>query len=98
MKSVVISFSLTTIKGKTMSKSETCSNQNSPFFEVVVTKDGVTRTFDSFDCAIEAMAPPCENCGCLITGSNSVEVDTEFCCSACQRQAAESSNRLMEAV
>lgn len=96
MKSVVISFSLTTTKRKTMSKCETCGNPNGQFFEVV--KDGKTRTFDSFDCAIEAMASPCENCGCLITGIDSVGVNARFCCSACQRQASESTNRLVEAV
>lgn len=79
-----------------MSKCETCGNQNGQLFDVV--KNGETRTFDSFDCAIEAMATPCDNCGCLITGSDAIEGDTRFCCSACQRQASDSSNRLAEAV
>ncbi len=92
MKSGEISFSLTTKKGKTMTKCETCGRQNEGLFEVI--KDGVSRTFDSFDCAIEAMARPCKNCGCLITGNDSLDGDITFCCGACQRQFAELGNKL----
>jgi len=79
-----------------VSKCETCGSQNGDLFEVV--KDGVSRTFDSFDCAIEAMAALCGNCGCLVTGKNSVDRNDGFCCKACHQQASDSSDKLVGAV
>jgi len=79
-----------------MTKCETCGSQTGDLFEVV--KGGVSRTFDSFECAIEAMARPCENCGCLITGNDAVEGASIFCCSACQQQSLKLEKKLSKAV
>src|SRR5438034_1071911 len=45
-----------------------------------------TRTFDSFECAIHAVAAPaCEHCGCRIIG-HGVEADGRmFCCANCAK-------------
>jgi hypothetical protein len=35
---------------------------------IQVSLGGRTMTFDSFECAIHAMAPTCAHCGCKIVG------------------------------
>ena len=44
-----------------MARCETCGNDYDKAFEV--TMNGTTHTFDSFECAIHALAPTCRNCG-----------------------------------
>lgn len=44
-----------------MAKCETCGNDYDKAFQV--TMNGSTHTFDSFECAIQALAPTCPNCG-----------------------------------
>jgi hypothetical protein len=66
-----------------MAKCETCGNEYHRTFQVVT--DGMTHTFDSFECAIHALAPACAHCGCKIVG-HGVEVDgTYYCCAYCAR-------------
>jgi len=44
-------------------------------------------TFDSFECAIHALAPQCAHCGCRIIG-HGIEADgSMFCCAHCARNA-----------
>jgi Rieske Fe-S protein len=65
-----------------MATCEVCGNDYDKAFEVR-TADGQTRTFDSFECAINAVAPQCEHCGCRIIG-HGVEADGRmFCCAHC---------------
>ena len=46
-------------------------------------------TFDSFECAIHAMAPECARCGCKVLG-HGVEADGQiFCCAHCARMSGE---------
>ena len=40
-----------------MAQCEVCGNDYDKTFDV--TRDGETQTFDSFECAIHAMAPTC---------------------------------------
>jgi hypothetical protein len=62
-----------------------CGNEYDKTFEV--TKDGTTKTFDSFECAITALAPTCEHCSCRIIG-HGVEADGRmFCCAHCASHA-----------
>ncbi|MBB6472511.1 hypothetical protein BJ992_001942 [Sphaerisporangium rubeum] len=43
------------------------------------------HTFDSFECAIQRMAPSCEHCGCRIIG-HGVEANGHwYCCAHCAR-------------
>jgi Rieske Fe-S protein len=54
-------------------------------FEVV--KDGEAHTFDSFECAIQALAPICTHCSCRVIG-HGVESDGRiFCCAHCAAEA-----------
>jgi Rieske Fe-S protein len=68
-----------------MSVCEVCGNDYDKAFEVIAA--GSRHTFDSFECAIHAMAPICEHCGCRVIGHGS-EVDGRFfCCAHCARSA-----------
>ncbi len=63
---------------------EVCGNEYDKCFQVVV--DQTSHVFDSFECAISALAPTCRHCGCKVIG-HGVEVEGEFyCCAHCARQ------------
>ena len=69
-----------------MATCSTCGNEYDKTFDVT-THDGTTRTFDSFECAIHALAPACEHCGCRVIG-HGVEADGRiFCCAHCAEHA-----------
>jgi Rieske Fe-S protein len=64
-----------------MAVCEMCGNDYDKAFDVVVA--GESHTFDSFECAIHALAPTCEHCGCRVIG-HGVEADGRmFCCAHC---------------
>jgi hypothetical protein len=66
---------------------ETCGNAYDKTFEVLLA--GASHTFDSFECAIQALAPRCRHCGCPIVG-HGVEADgAMFCCANCAAQEGE---------
>ncbi|HXF71227.1 MAG TPA: hypothetical protein VNO79_01285 [Actinomycetota bacterium] len=61
-----------------------CGNDYDKAFEVRM-PGGAGGTFDSFECAISALAPRCEHCGCAVIG-HGVEADGAiFCCASCAR-------------
>jgi hypothetical protein len=62
-----------------------CGNQYDKSFEVVM--NGETKTFDSFECAIHALAPICAHCGCKIVGHGMEKNGIYFCCAYCADQA-----------
>jgi hypothetical protein len=69
----------------TIAQCEVCGNEYDKAFEVVMA--GHTHTFDSFECAIHALAPQCTHCGCRVVG-HGVEVrDQLFCCASCAAAA-----------
>lgn len=64
---------------------EVCGNDYDMAIEVVAA--GARHVFDCFECAIHALAPRCEHCGCLVIG-HGVEGGHKFFCSAhCAREA-----------
>lgn len=64
-----------------MARCEVCGNDYAMSFEVHA--QGAVHTFDSFECAIQRMAPICENCGCRVIG-HGIEADGHFyCCAHC---------------
>lgn len=68
-----------------MARCEVCGNDYDKAFQVV--QQGTTHTFDSFECAIHAMAPVCAHCGCKVIG-HGVEADGRiFCCANCAHRA-----------
>ena len=76
---------------------EVCGNQYDKVFQVVV--DGISHTFDSFECAIHALAPTCAHCGVRIVGHGLEAADgVMFCCAHCAQQIGVTSlkDRTME--
>ncbi len=66
-------------------KCDVCGNEYDKAF--TIRANGRTGTFDSFECAIHAMAPKCTHCGCRIIG-HGVEADGAFyCCAHCAKEA-----------
>ena len=68
-----------------MAKCEKCGNDYDKSFEVVM--NGQRHTFDSFECAISALAPKCSHCGCRIIGHGLEDDGTFFCCDHCAESA-----------
>jgi len=67
-----------------MAKCETCGNDYDKSF--VVERGDERHVFDSFECAIHALAPRCEHCNCAIVG-HGVESDGRmFCCAHCAQE------------
>jgi len=58
---------------------ELCGNAYEATF--VVEMDGRRHRFDSFECAIHALAPTCGRCGCRVIG-HGVQVGARIFCSA----------------
>ncbi len=66
-----------------MAKCELCGNDYDKSFEVRM--EGRTHVFDSFECAIHALAPTCVHCGCRVIGHGVEEEGQIFCCVHCAR-------------
>jgi hypothetical protein len=64
---------------------EVCGNHYDQGFEI--TFQGETHQFDSFECAIHALAPGCNHCGCRILGHGVEREDRFYCCEHCARRA-----------
>ena len=60
---------------------ETCGNDYDEAFEIVMA--GQRHVFDSFECAIRALAPTCSHCGCRIVGHGMEASGRMFCCAHC---------------
>jgi Rieske Fe-S protein len=67
-----------------MARCDTCGNDYDKAFQI--SKAGKTHTFDSFECAIQALAPTCEHCGCRILGHGVESLGTMYCCAHCASQ------------
>jgi hypothetical protein len=68
-----------------MARCEVCGNDYDKAFQLMM--NGQAHVFDSFECAIQAVAPTCLHCGCRIIG-HGVEKDNRiFCCAHCAAQA-----------
>jgi hypothetical protein len=70
-----------------MAKCETCGNEYDKAFEITVA--GESHTFDSFECAIHALAPTCVYCGCRIVGHGVEKQGKIYCCAHCAAQDAQ---------
>lgn len=68
-----------------MSKCEVCGNDYDKAF--TVTAGGAEHTFDSFECAIHALAPTCSHCGCRVVGHGVEAGGATYCCANCARHA-----------
>ena len=64
-----------------MAQCEVCGNEYDKTFDI--TRDGETHTFDSFECAIHALAPTCDHGGCKIIGHGIEASGAVYCCAHC---------------
>ena len=60
---------------------DVCGNDYDKAFQII--RAGETHTFDSFECAIHALAPVCAHCGCRIIGHGMESHGTFYCCAHC---------------
>ena len=64
---------------------EVCGNDYDK--SLVILRGEERHTFDSFECAINALAPTCAHCRCRIIG-HGVESDSAYyCCAHCAHAA-----------
>jgi hypothetical protein len=70
-----------------MGQCEACGNQYDKTFEVIVA--GNSHVFDSFECAINKLAPSCGHCGNRIVGHGVEANGKMYCCAHCARQKGE---------
>ena len=68
-----------------MATCEVCGNDYDKAFQVVT--DGRAHVFDSFECAIHALAPRCSHCGCMIIGHGAEAGGKMFCCAHCAKKS-----------
>ena len=68
-----------------MATCEVCGNDYDG--AMTIEKDGARHVFDSFECAIHALAPMCEHCQCRIIGHGHQAGDRFFCCAHCAHEA-----------
>ncbi len=64
---------------------ETCGNRYDKAFQVQM--NGKAHTFDSFECAIQALAPTCAHCRCRVIGHGVEQGGNIFCCANCAAQS-----------
>lgn len=63
----------------------TCGNLYDKPFRLI-DAEGREFWFDSFECAIQKVAPECRHCGCKIIGHGVDDNGPMFCCGHCQAQ------------
>ena len=68
-----------------MAECEVCGNDYDKPIEVTV--HGASHIFDSFECAIHALAPQCGHCGCRMIGHGIEADDSMYCCASCASKA-----------
>jgi len=74
-----------------MAKCEVCGNEYDKSFEIVLA--GKSHVFDSFECAIHALAPACSHCGCKIIGHGVEAGGSLYCCAHCARESGKTGLR-----
>jgi hypothetical protein len=68
-----------------MPRCDQCGNDYDKAFQVSMA--GKSHTFDSFECAIQMLAPTCAQCGCRILGHGLEASGTFYCCDHCAEKA-----------
>jgi hypothetical protein len=82
---LVVGFRITVGEDSKMARCEMCGNDYDKAFEISL--QGQKHIFDSFECAIHALAPECIHCGCKVIG-HGVESNGKFyCCAYCASQS-----------
>ena len=68
-----------------MARCDVCGNDYDKAFQI--TLQGQTKTFDSFECAIQAFAPTCAHCKCRIIGHGVEAKGKMYCCAHCAHES-----------
>jgi hypothetical protein len=68
-----------------MARCELCGNEYDKTF--TITQQGVAHIFDSFECAIQVLAPTCAHCNCRIIGHGLENAGVFYCCAHCAKMA-----------
>ena len=69
-----------------MQACEVCGNNYAKPFTVIAA-DRSEHVFDSFECAIHALAPRCRHCECRVIGHGVQHGEVIYCCAQCARRA-----------
>jgi hypothetical protein len=77
-----------------MARCDLCGNDYDKAFTVAM--GGQTYTFDSFECAVQKLAPTCPHCSCRIIGHGVEQDDVIFCCAHCAK--AEGATKVVDRV
>ena len=64
---------------------DVCGNRYDKSFDIV--QGGRRGTYDSFECAIHALAPRCSHCQCSIIGHGAEHDGKFYCCAHCAKQS-----------
>ena len=64
---------------------EVCGNEYDKAF--AIDAEGTRHVFDSFECAIQALAPRCAHCGCRVIGHGTEAGGRTFCCAHCAHES-----------
>ncbi len=75
-----------------MGRCDVCGNDYDKSFEVIAS-GGERHTFDSFECAIQSVAPTCKHCGCKVMGHGVEAGGAIYCCANCARHSGVDSTR-----
>jgi nitrite reductase/ring-hydroxylating ferredoxin subunit len=70
---------------KVMATCDVCGNDYDKSFKVI--QGQREMTFDSFECAVHAMAPRCSHCECRVIGHGIEAGDDIYCCAHCAKHA-----------
>jgi hypothetical protein len=68
---------------RAMARCDVCGNDYDKTFRI--TQGSRTMTFDSFECAIHAMAPHCAHCDCRVVGHGIEAGNKIYCCAHCAK-------------
>lgn len=74
-----------------MSKCENCGNDYDKSFQIKMS--GKVHVFDSFECAINILAPKCTHCSTRIIGHGVESGGEMFCCAHCAQASGVSGLR-----
>ncbi|MGF1612218.1 MAG: hypothetical protein ACFCUQ_22690 [Kiloniellales bacterium] len=72
-----------------MAVCDNCGNDYDKAFQVKL--GGKSYTFDSFECAIQSVAPRCGQCGTPIVGHGLESGGSFYCCAHCAKQNGQAS-------
>jgi hypothetical protein len=67
-----------------MARCEHCGNDYDKAFEIV--RGDESHTFDSFECAIQVMAPTCAHCNVRVVGHGVEAEGTIYCSAHCAQE------------